>query len=123
LIGLDVSGLMATGNRGRGATSKMWCMDVAALFVAAILRRKPDSVVIPFDTAAYDVRGDPSDSVLSLSARSCRLSYLRAASSLAVVMLMSSKLTWPLQGVRPRNKAMRTAPSGATMVCLTSVQA
>ncbi len=35
VIGLDVSGSMAspvTGNRGRGGTSKMRCVDVAALF-------------------------------------------------------------------------------------------
>jgi 60 kDa SS-A/Ro ribonucleoprotein len=72
VIGLDVSGSMSaavTGNRGRGATSKMRCVDVAALFAAAILRRNPDSVVIPFDTAAYEVRVDPTDSVLSLAER------------------------------------------------------
>ncbi|MEZ6040303.1 MAG: hypothetical protein R3C20_07340 [Planctomycetaceae bacterium] len=36
---------------------------------AAILRRNPDSVVIPFDTRAFDVKVDPSDSILSLSER------------------------------------------------------
>ncbi len=72
VIGLDTSGSMSmsvTGWRGRGATSKMRCVDVAALFAAAILRRNPDSVVVPFDTQAYDVRIDPSDSILTLSAR------------------------------------------------------
>ena len=72
VIGLDVSGSMSspvTGNRGRGATSKMRCVDVAALFAAAILRRNPDSVVIPFDTAAYEAKVDPSDSILSLAER------------------------------------------------------
>ena len=62
VIGLDVSGSMSmavTGNRGRGVTSKMRCVDVAALFAAAILRRNPDSVIIPFDTSAYDVQGGP----------------------------------------------------------------
>ena len=62
VIGLDVSGSMGspvTGRRGRGATSKMRCVDVAALFAAAILRRNPDSVVIPFDTAAYEAKIDP----------------------------------------------------------------
>ncbi len=58
-----------TGHRGRGATSKMRCVDVAALFAAAILRRNPDSVVVPFDTQAYDANVDPSDSILSLSER------------------------------------------------------
>ncbi|MCB9925409.1 MAG: TROVE domain-containing protein [Planctomycetaceae bacterium] len=72
VIGLDTSGSMSmpvTGWRGRGATSKMRCVDVAALFAAAILRRNPDSVVVPFDTRAYGVRIDPSDSILSLSER------------------------------------------------------
>ena len=72
VIGLDTSGSMSmpvTGWRGRGATSKMRCVDVAALFAAAILRRNPESVVVPFDTRAYDVCIDPSDSILSLSER------------------------------------------------------
>jgi 60 kDa SS-A/Ro ribonucleoprotein len=72
VIGLDTSGSMSsavTGNRGRGATSKMRCIDVAALFAAAILRRNPDSVVIPFDTSAYDAKIDPNDSILSIADR------------------------------------------------------
>jgi 60 kDa SS-A/Ro ribonucleoprotein len=72
VIGLDVSGSMGspvTGQRGRGATSKMRCVDVAALFAAAILRRNPDSVVVPFDTQAYraDVTADMP--ILTLAAR------------------------------------------------------
>ncbi len=72
VIGLDTSGSMSsavTGHRGRGATSKMRCIDVAALFAAAILRRNPDSVVIPFDTSSYDAKIDPNDSILSLAER------------------------------------------------------
>ncbi|PAY16667.1 ribonucleoprotein [Rhodopirellula sp. SM50] len=72
IIGLDTSGSMgcpATGYRARGGTTKMRCVDVAALFAAAILRRNPDSVVIPFDTRTYQAKIDPSDSILSLSAR------------------------------------------------------
>ena len=72
VIGLDTSGSMSCavmGNRGRGATSKMRCIDVAALFAAAILRRNPDSVVIPFDTAAYDAKIDPNNSILSIAER------------------------------------------------------
>jgi len=75
VIGLDTSGSMSspvTGHRGRGATTKMRCVDVAALFAAAILRRNPDSVVVPFDTQAYQVRLDPSDSILSLAERLAR---------------------------------------------------
>jgi 60 kDa SS-A/Ro ribonucleoprotein len=47
----------------------MRCIDVAALFAAAILRRNPDSVVIPFDTSAYDAKIDPNDSILSIAER------------------------------------------------------
>jgi 60 kDa SS-A/Ro ribonucleoprotein len=72
IIGLDTSGSMSspiTGHRGRGATTKMRCIDVAALFAAAILRRNPDSVVIPFDTQAYHAQVDTGDTILSLSER------------------------------------------------------
>lgn len=75
IIGLDTSGSMSspvTGSRGRGATSVMRCIDVAALFAAAILRRNPDSIVIPFDTRAYHAAVDASDSILSLSTRLAR---------------------------------------------------
>jgi 60 kDa SS-A/Ro ribonucleoprotein len=47
----------------------MRCVDVAALFAAAILRRNPESIVIPFDDKAYDVRVDPGDTILSLAQR------------------------------------------------------
>lgn len=47
----------------------MRCVDVAALFAAAILRRNPDSVVVPFDTHAYKAKVDPQDTILSLSER------------------------------------------------------
>ena len=72
VIGVDASGSMScpvTGYRGRGATTKMRCVDVAALFAAAILRRNPDSVVVPYDTRAYKVRVDPADSILSVAER------------------------------------------------------
>ena len=83
-----------TGTRGRGVTSKMRCIDVAALFAAAILRCNPDSVVIPFDTSAYDAKIDPNDSILSIDERlakyggggtDCSLPTrsMRSASSLA----------------------------------------
>lgn len=72
VIGLDTSGSMrspVTGHRGRGATSTMRCVDVAALFAAAILRRNPESVVVPFDTRAYEAKFDPQDTILSLAER------------------------------------------------------
>ena len=115
IIGLDTSGSMGcpvTGNRGRGGTSKMRCVDVAALFAAAILRRNPDSVVVPFDTQAYKAKVDPSDSILSLSARlskyggggtDCSLPFVVANSRLAKqafagIVLVSDNQSWITSG-------------------------
>ncbi|WP_442511665.1 vWA domain-containing protein [Novipirellula sp. SH528] len=122
IIGLDTSGSMGcavTGNRagrsGRGGgTSKMRCVDVAALFAAAILRRNPDSVVIPFDTQAYKVKVDPSDSILSLSARlskyggggtDCSLPFVEANTryakqAFAGIVLVSDNESWITSGRR-----------------------
>lgn len=115
VIGLDVSGSMrftVTGNRGRGSTSKMRCVDVAALVAAAFLRRNPDSVVIPFDTQAFDVKIDPSDSILSLAERlakfggggtDCSLPIRQANADYAKrkfagVVLVSDNESWVYQG-------------------------
>jgi 60 kDa SS-A/Ro ribonucleoprotein len=75
VIGLDVSGSMqsaVTGWRGGGATSKVRCVDVAALFAAAVLRRNPDSLLVPFDDRTHRADVDPEDTILSLSARLAR---------------------------------------------------
>jgi 60 kDa SS-A/Ro ribonucleoprotein len=115
LIGLDTSGSMSsavTGNRGRGATSKMRCVDVAALFAAAILRRNPDSVVVPFDTAAYEAKVDLQDTILSLAERlakyggggtDCSLPLAQANSKYAKrrfagVVLVSDNQSWVYAG-------------------------
>jgi 60 kDa SS-A/Ro ribonucleoprotein len=128
VIGLDVSGSMSvavTGNRGRGATSKMRCVDVAALFAAAILRRNPESVVIPFDTQAYQVEVDPRDSILSLAKRlaayggggtDCSLPLAKANADLrsrkfAGCVLVSDNESWVYAG-----RAGVHAQDGATGV-------
>ena len=115
VIGLDVSGSMqspVTGTRGRGSTTKMRCVDVAALVAAAFLRRNPDSVVIPFDTRAFDVKIDPSDSILSLAERlatfggggtDCSLPICKACAGyanrkFAGVVLVSDNESWVYQG-------------------------
>ena len=115
VIGLDVSGSMqspVTGNRGHGGTSKMRCVDVAALVAAAILRRNPDSIVVPFDTQAFDAKVDPSDSILSLADRlakfggggtDCSLPIRKANAAYAKrkfagVVLVSDNESWVYQG-------------------------
>jgi 60 kDa SS-A/Ro ribonucleoprotein len=57
----DVSGSMAspvTGYR-KGASSKVRCIDVAALVAAALLRRNPAAEVIPFETDVVPLTLDP----------------------------------------------------------------
>ena len=58
----DVSGSMgspATGYR-KGATSKVRCIDVAALVAAAVLRTNPKAKVLPFECDVVDLRLDPN---------------------------------------------------------------
>ncbi len=63
----DISGSMhspVTGYRP-GATTAVRCVDVAALVAAAMLRRNPDTVVIPFESNVVNVTLNPRDSVMT----------------------------------------------------------
>ncbi len=63
----DISGSMhspATGYR-KGATSKVRCIDVAALVAAAIVRRNPNAEVIPFESKAIEIRLNARDTVMT----------------------------------------------------------
>ena len=115
VIGLDTSRSMycpITGHRDRGATSRMRCIDVASLFASAILRRNPDSVIIPFDTRAYQAKVDAGDTILSLANRltkfggggtDCSLPLAEANTRLknrrfAGMVLISDNESWIGQG-------------------------
>lgn len=57
----DVSGSMglpATGHR-KGASSKVRCIDIAALVAAAVLRQNRDARVIPFEQTVVKLKLDP----------------------------------------------------------------
>jgi len=63
----DVSGSMrsvVTGYR-KGATSTVRCVDVAAMFAAAILRKNPTAEVIPFESNIVEVKLNPRDSIMT----------------------------------------------------------
>jgi 60 kDa SS-A/Ro ribonucleoprotein len=63
----DISGSMhspVTGFR-KGATSKVRCVDVAALVSAAILRQNSRAEVIPFESDVVEVSLNPRDSVMT----------------------------------------------------------
>ena len=63
----DVSGSMhspVTGVRN-GATTKVRCIDVAALVAAAVLRRNPQAEVIPFESNVVACQLNPRDTVMT----------------------------------------------------------
>lgn len=74
-VAVDVSASMrqpATQSRG-SATSKMRCVDVAALFASAVLRVNPHAKVIPFHFHPLDVRLEPRDTVMTNARRLAEL--------------------------------------------------
>ncbi|MCB9594320.1 MAG: TROVE domain-containing protein [Sandaracinaceae bacterium] len=63
----DVSGSMqspVTGYR-KGSTSSVKCVDVAALFAAAVVRKNPRARVVPFETKCVSIELNPRDSVMT----------------------------------------------------------
>jgi len=70
-IVVDVSGSMSspiTGHR-KGATSKVRCIDVAALIGAVVLRKNPGSVLLPTDTDVFEHKLNPRDSVMTIASQ------------------------------------------------------
>ncbi|MDP1976419.1 RNA-binding protein [Undibacterium sp.] len=63
----DVSGSMssaATGYRG-SATTAVRCIDIAALVAAAMLRKNPSTLVLPFENQVVKCDLNPRDSVMT----------------------------------------------------------
>jgi 60 kDa SS-A/Ro ribonucleoprotein len=67
----DVSGSMLTPVTGHreGATTVVRCIDVAALVSAAVLRKNPNTRVLPFACRVVKVRLNPRDSVMTNAER------------------------------------------------------
>ncbi len=63
----DVSGSMSWSVSGyrKGASSAVRCVDVAGLMTAAVLRRNPRAMVLPFDDKIVDLKLEPRDMILS----------------------------------------------------------
>jgi 60 kDa SS-A/Ro ribonucleoprotein len=67
VVCVDTSGSMqspVTGHR-RGATTKMKCVDVAALVASAIVRRNPTARVLAFDTSVAEAKLSARDTILT----------------------------------------------------------
>lgn len=69
LVIVDVSGSMGSSISGWGSSgkaSKVRCVDVAALFSAAIVRKNRDAAVLPVDTRVHtDYRPEPRNTILT----------------------------------------------------------
>ncbi len=104
----DVSGSMAsavTGHRG-SATSAVRCIDVAALVAAALLRKNPSTLVLPFEQNVVKLTLNPRDSVMSNAEKlaaiggggtncSAPLAQLNAQKAKAdLVVLVSDNESW-----------------------------
>jgi 60 kDa SS-A/Ro ribonucleoprotein len=104
----DVSGSMSspvTGQR-KGSTTKVRCIDVAALVAAAVLRKNPRAEVLPFEERVVKVNLNPRDSVMTnaqklaavggggtnCSAPLTKLNYRKAVGDL--VILVSDNQSW-----------------------------
>jgi 60 kDa SS-A/Ro ribonucleoprotein len=63
----DVSGSMQSAVTGyrKGATSRVRCIDVAALVAAAFLRKNREARVLPFEVNVVGVQLNPRDSVMT----------------------------------------------------------
>lgn len=67
----DISGSMSsaiTGSRG-SSTSKMRCVDVAALMTACVVRQNPRASILPFNDGVQRMPIEPRDSVMTTARR------------------------------------------------------
>ena len=67
----DVSGSMSSAVTGyrKGATTAVRCIDVAALFAAAVVRKNPQAEVLPFECDVVNIALNSRDSVMTNAAR------------------------------------------------------
>lgn len=104
----DVSGSMSsavTGQRG-SVTSAVRCIDVAALVAAALLRKNPQTTVLPFEQNVVNLALNPRDTVLTNAEKlasiggggtncSAPLAQLNAKKAKAdLVVLVSDNESW-----------------------------
>lgn len=104
---VDTSGSMSqasTGNRG-SATSKVSCVEIAALFASAILRKNDDAEVIAFDTAVHNKNLNPRDSIMTNAAKlgtagggtdcACALKHINDQKGEGIaVIYVSDNMSW-----------------------------
>jgi len=89
----DVSGSMScpvTGYR-KGASSKVRCIDVAALIAAAILRKNPNARVLPFEEKVVNITLNPRDTVMTNAQKLAAIGGRGTACSAPLALLNKEK--------------------------------
>ena len=135
---IDVSGSMSspvTGFRS-GASSKVRCIDAAALMGAAVLRTNPDAEILPFDTSVVNLRLNRLDSVMTNAEKlaavggggtdcSCPLRKLNKASKTGdLIIMVSDNESWADSrwnrgtGLMNEWKSFKSRNANARLVCL-----
>lgn len=134
----DVSGSMAspvTGHR-LGASTKVRCIDVAALVAAAVLRKNPDALVLPFEQDVVSLRLNGRDSIMTNASKlaavggggtncSAPLRWMNEKKERAdLVIYVSDNESW-MDGYNPQGTALmaewaefRKRNPRARLVCL-----
>lgn len=140
---VDTSGSMqspVTGHR-QGATTKVTCVDVAALVAATVMRKNPLAVVIPVDTQVH--RSDmlnPRDSIMTNADKLRRLGgggtdlgaamrFIETAQAAPDLVIMVSdneswfnpdgpRRSWSGTSVQESWQRIRSRNPGAKMVCI-----
>ena len=66
-ICVDVSGSMSSPITGAryGATTSATCVQAASVIACSILRKNPDSIILPFDTSVHKTNLETRDSVMT----------------------------------------------------------
>jgi 60 kDa SS-A/Ro ribonucleoprotein len=100
-----------TGHR-RGATTKVRCVDVAALIATALLRKNPDAVVLPFEHEVVPVALDAEDRVLSNAARLAAVGGGGTSVSAPIVELVRRKARVDLVVIVSDNQSWCDASQG-----------
>jgi len=117
VIAVDVSGSMNSSISGhrKGATSKVRCVDVAALLAACVKRVNPETRILPFAESVKSLRLNARDSVMTQAQQMSALCGGGTRISAALAMLNDERAPVDLLVVVSDNQSwMATRATGAT---------
>jgi 60 kDa SS-A/Ro ribonucleoprotein len=113
-VAVDVSGSMRTAVTGfrKGATTKVRCVDVAALIAACLQRVNPGTRVLPFDTSVHALDLNPRDSVMTQAQRLASVGGGGTSISAPLLQINRSKANVDLLVVVSDNESWKDTRSG-----------